>query len=222
MAIRPSRRSATRFRLPRRSPPRSPIPAWWRRRARRHRRSDTTCVVSVGGGAAGRAAGRRGRDAAARLAGGRRWCLITGPNLPQADFDAALGQGAGKPRDRPLPQGFPGAARQLPSCPSRRPATTPSAMSCRPAAARSWFRSRPAARPSRRCARAGCERLGLAVSLPEDALSPSSAWRGDRATAGHAEDRALAHGSTSTARADRRRCCAGLLARRWLRPPRSA
>ena len=110
MAIRPSRRSPTRFRLPRRSPPRSPIPAWWRRRARPPRRSDTRCWFRS---AAARPAGcwstRPSRPQHAWPAG-RRWCLITGPNLPQADFDAAARQGAGRPRHRPLPQGFPGAA----------------------------------------------------------------------------------------------------------------
>lgn len=46
-------------------------------------------VVSAGGGAAGRLL-VEAAVAAARVSD-KRWCLITGPNLPQADFDAAAG-----------------------------------------------------------------------------------------------------------------------------------
>lgn len=46
-------------------------------------------VVSAGGGAAGRLL-VEAAVAAARVSD-RRWCLITGPNLPQVDFDRAAG-----------------------------------------------------------------------------------------------------------------------------------
>ena len=46
-------------------------------------------VVSAGGGAAGRLLVEAATAAAQASASGRPWCLITGPNLPQADFDAA-------------------------------------------------------------------------------------------------------------------------------------
>jgi predicted glycosyltransferase len=46
-------------------------------------------VVSAGGGAAGRLLVEAAVAAARTSAMDWRWCLITGPNLPQADFDAA-------------------------------------------------------------------------------------------------------------------------------------
>lgn len=47
-------------------------------------------VVSAGGGAAGRLLVETAVAAARMSRPERRWCLITGPNLPQADFDAAV------------------------------------------------------------------------------------------------------------------------------------
>lgn len=47
-------------------------------------------VVSAGGGAAGRLLVETAVAAARSSATGRRWCLITGPNLPQTDFDAVM------------------------------------------------------------------------------------------------------------------------------------
>jgi predicted glycosyltransferase len=46
-------------------------------------------VVSAGGGAAGSLIVRAAVAAARISTAGRRWMLITGPNLPQSDFDAA-------------------------------------------------------------------------------------------------------------------------------------
>ena len=46
-------------------------------------------VVSAGGGAAGRLLTETAVAAARMPSRDRRWCLITGPNLPQADFEAA-------------------------------------------------------------------------------------------------------------------------------------
>ena len=43
-------------------------------------------VVSAGGGAVGRDLIRASLDAAKQVAGDKRWCLIAGPNLPEADF----------------------------------------------------------------------------------------------------------------------------------------
>ena len=47
-------------------------------------------IVSAGGGAAGADLVRAGVEAARLLPASLRWCLITGPNLPQAEFDAAV------------------------------------------------------------------------------------------------------------------------------------
>lgn len=44
-------------------------------------------VVSAGGGAVGSALIAAALDAQTILGGNDRWCLITGPNLPQADYD---------------------------------------------------------------------------------------------------------------------------------------
>jgi predicted glycosyltransferase len=44
-------------------------------------------VVSAGGGAVGAALIAAALEAQAILGGDDRWCLITGPNLPQADYD---------------------------------------------------------------------------------------------------------------------------------------
>jgi predicted glycosyltransferase len=46
-------------------------------------------VVSAGGGAAGGLLVKAAVGAAGISQPSRRWCLISGPNLPQADFDAA-------------------------------------------------------------------------------------------------------------------------------------
>jgi len=48
-------------------------------------------VVSAGGGAVGREL-IEAASAAAQKIQGQSWCLITGPNLPQADFDAIVAQ----------------------------------------------------------------------------------------------------------------------------------
>ncbi len=47
-------------------------------------------VVSAGGGAVGYNLVRAASDAARRLPPSMSWCLITGPNLPQADFDSII------------------------------------------------------------------------------------------------------------------------------------
>ncbi|AMD60076.1 glycosyl transferase [Agrobacterium tumefaciens] len=47
-------------------------------------------VVSAGGGAVGAALVRAALEAAPLLDGIKSWCLVTGPNMPQADFDAIL------------------------------------------------------------------------------------------------------------------------------------
>ncbi|WP_320201427.1 glycosyltransferase family protein [Agrobacterium sp. rho-13.3] len=50
-------------------------------------------VVSAGGGAVGSTLIRAALDAAPLIDGVKSWCLITGPNMPQADFDAIAAQG---------------------------------------------------------------------------------------------------------------------------------
>ncbi|MDW6025602.1 glycosyltransferase [Mesorhizobium sp. BAC0120] len=47
-------------------------------------------IVSAGGGAAGRLLVEAAVGASALVSPGKRWCLITGPNLPAADFEAAV------------------------------------------------------------------------------------------------------------------------------------
>lgn len=51
-------------------------------------------VVSAGGGAVGREVILAAARAAALLPGSGRWCLITGPNLPEADAQAIAGAAA--------------------------------------------------------------------------------------------------------------------------------
>ncbi len=51
-------------------------------------------VVSAGGGAVGIDLIRAALEAAGSLPGTVRWCVITGPNLPQADFDAVSAKAA--------------------------------------------------------------------------------------------------------------------------------
>ncbi|WP_274626774.1 glycosyltransferase family protein [Arvimicrobium flavum] len=53
-----------------------------------HERYDI--VVSAGGGAAGRDLVRAAVEASRILDGGLAWCLITGPNLPQDEYAAAI------------------------------------------------------------------------------------------------------------------------------------
>ena len=129
---------------------------------------------------------RRGRQdalsrsavgAAQMSADGRNWCLITGPNLPQADFDAAVAaSAAGACRVFRFREDFAsllagaapvGLAGRL-QYGLRYPAA--------PAAARCSFPLPPAARPNRRCAPSGCERWGWPWSLTEDACR-LKAWR---------------------------------------------
>jgi predicted glycosyltransferase len=50
-------------------------------------------VVSAGGGAVGNGLIRAALGAAKALPETYRWCIITGPNLPQADFDAIVADG---------------------------------------------------------------------------------------------------------------------------------
>jgi predicted glycosyltransferase len=47
-------------------------------------------LISAGGGAAGAELARSAVEAAKLLPDSGRWCLITGPNLPQPDFDAVM------------------------------------------------------------------------------------------------------------------------------------
>lgn len=47
-------------------------------------------IVSAGGGAVGAGLIAAALEAQALLADARRWCVITGPNLPQADFDRTV------------------------------------------------------------------------------------------------------------------------------------
>lgn len=48
-------------------------------------------VVSAGGGAVGAGLVKAAAEASHRLAGGLRWALIAGPNLPQTDYDEIAG-----------------------------------------------------------------------------------------------------------------------------------
>lgn len=53
-------------------------------------------VVSAGGGAVGRDLIGKSLAVARRVATDRRWCLITGPNLPEADFQALQAEAPGQ------------------------------------------------------------------------------------------------------------------------------
>ncbi|MGV1872255.1 glycosyltransferase family protein [Agrobacterium rosae] len=52
-------------------------------------------VVSAGGGAVGAALIRAALEAAPSINGIKNWCFITGPNMPQADFEAISAQAGG-------------------------------------------------------------------------------------------------------------------------------
>jgi predicted glycosyltransferase len=130
-------------------------------------------LISVGGGAAGKLLVGAAIEGAAHLAAGKRWCLITGPNLPQADFDAALTKA---PRGLELVRfrkDFPAllAAAEL----SVSQAGYNTVCDILQAGCRSILVPFAAGGETEQTVRASrLERLGLALSLPEDALSPES------------------------------------------------
>ena len=130
-------------------------------------------VISVGGGAAGRLLVDAAVDAATRLAGGKSWCLITGPNLPQADFDAASAKAPEGLEIVRFRKDFPAllAAAGL----SVSQAGYNTVCDVLQAGCRSILVPFAAGGETEQTVRASrLERLGLAVSLPEDTLSPSS------------------------------------------------
>jgi predicted glycosyltransferase len=55
-------------------------------------------VVSAGGGAVGAMLIRAALEAAKRLSNELSWCIVTGPNLPQADFDGITADAPGNVR----------------------------------------------------------------------------------------------------------------------------
>jgi predicted glycosyltransferase len=130
-------------------------------------------LVSVGGGAAGRLLVDAAVDAAARLAAGKRWCLITGPNLPQADFDAASAKAPECLEIVRFRKDFPAllAAAEL----SVSQAGYNTVCDVLQAGCRSILVPFAAGGETEQTVRATrLERLGLALALPEDTLSPSS------------------------------------------------
>jgi predicted glycosyltransferase len=129
-------------------------------------------LISVGGGAAGRLL----VDAAVTAAGlsaGKRWCLITGPNLPQADFDAASAKALDNMEIVRFRKDFPallGAAELSVS-----QAGYNTVCDILQAGCRSILVPFAAGGETEQTVRAQrLPRLGLALSLPEDVLSPSS------------------------------------------------
>ena len=149
-------------------------------------------------------------EAAARLSAGQALVPDHRPQPAAGRFRRGSARRRKECRNLPLPQGFSvllaGAGLSVSQAGYNTVCDILQA-GCRAC----WFRSPPAARPSRRCAPSGCSGSGWPSSLPEDALSPSSLGRGDRAAAGRAEAR-LAHGSISTAPEVGTACCATLLA----------
>ena len=156
------------------------------------------------------AAGRRGRRCARAWRPARRWCLITGPNLPQADFDAR------RPRRREgleivrFRKDFPAllAAAEL----SVSQAGYNTVCDILQAGCRSILVPFAAGGETEQTVRAErLQRLGLALSLPEDELSPSSLAAAIERQLASAEDPART-GSISTAHGSRRVVLRGLLA----------
>jgi len=130
-------------------------------------------LISVGGGAAGKLLVDAAVTAAAGLPTGKRWCLITGPNLPQADFEAASAKAPGNLDIVRFRKDFPallGAAELSVS-----QAGYNTVCDILQAGCRSILVPFAAGGETEQTVRAErLQRLGLALSLPEDALSPSS------------------------------------------------
>ena len=170
--------------------------------ARRHRREQYEVLVSAGGGAAGKLLVERGRRRRrAQLPGWPRLVPDHRPQPAAGRFRRGIAKAPARTRRSSASARIFRPARRGRNCPCRRPATIRSATYCRPAAARSWFRSPRAARPSRRCARSGCEGLGLAVVAARGRRCRAAMLGAAiEQPAGRAEAR-LAQRSTSTARA---------------------
>jgi predicted glycosyltransferase len=129
-------------------------------------------LVSVGGGAAGKLLVDSAVAAAAHSTSGKRWCLITGPNLPQADFDAASARAPENLEVVRFRKDFPAllAAAEL----SVSQAGYNTVCDVLQAGCRSILVPVAAGGETEQTVRASrLERLGLARSLPEDALSAS-------------------------------------------------
>ena len=129
-------------------------------------------VISVGGGAAGKQLVDAAVAAAHRLSAGKSWCLITGPNLPQADFDAALATAPKGLEISRFRKDFLAllAAAEL----SVSQAGYNTVCDVLQAGCRSILVPFAAGGETEQTVRAErLERLGLALTLPEDALSPA-------------------------------------------------
>lgn len=106
-------------------------------------------VVSAGGGAVGLDLVRSALEAARTSHG--KWCVITGPNLPETDFAALSDQTPDNVALVRFRRDFPSLLRGR-SCPYRRPGTIPFAMCCRRVAGPFLCRSLRAAKLNRQCA----------------------------------------------------------------------
>ena len=130
-------------------------------------------LISVGGGAAGKLLVDAAVEAAARTSRDKRWCLITGPNLPQADFDAASAKAPENLAIVRFRKDFPALLGSAELSVSQAGYNT--VCDILQAGCRSILVPFAAGGETEQTVRAErLQRLGLALSLPEDALSSSS------------------------------------------------
>jgi len=129
-------------------------------------------VVSAGGGAAGRLLTQAAVAAAQASPAARRWCLITGPNLPLADFAAAAAAAPGGPDIFRFRKDFPSllAAAEL----SVSQSGYNTVCDVLQAGCRAIYVPFAAGGETEQTVRAQrLERLGLSTTIPETGLTPA-------------------------------------------------
>ncbi|MGO4439506.1 glycosyltransferase family protein [Rhizobium sp. RAF56] len=127
-------------------------------------------IVSAGGGAVGRELIGTSIEAARMVATDRRWCLIAGPNLPEEDFIAARAQTPANVELVRFRRDFPSLLREAELSISQAGYNTVCDLlvtGCRSIVVP--FTTGGETEQSERAER--LERLGLAISLPEDGLN---------------------------------------------------
>ena len=127
-------------------------------------------VVSAGGGAVGRDLIEASLQATRRVARDRRWCLIAGPNMPEADFSALLQGAPGNVRLVRFRKDFPSLLRGAELSISQAGYNTVCDLLV--AGCRSILVPFTAGGETEQSVRAArLEKLGLAAALPEAGLS---------------------------------------------------
>jgi predicted glycosyltransferase len=127
-------------------------------------------VVSAGGGAVGRDLIRTSLEAARRVATDRRWCLITGPNLPESDYAAILADAPANTRVVRFRKDFPSLLRGAEASISQAGYNTVGDLLV--AGCRSILVPFTAGGETEQSVRAErLEKLGLATALPEAGLT---------------------------------------------------